>query len=87
MCYYEQTQYLGCGHNIETVTECCDIGKYKSSMHDKIITAIRSSDSQCSGCNTNPLQNDERIDLTQDSGDSYTYKRRDSIAEPLWNEH
>jgi hypothetical protein len=67
MCYFEQTQYLACGHNIEVVIEKCELGeKYRTSMHDKIITALHSNDGQCEKCNPPPAYISETIDLTSD---------------------
>ena len=51
MCYFEQTQYLACNHNVEMVTEKCPLGeKYRTSMHDKIITALHSDEGKCPVC-------------------------------------
>lgn len=62
MCIYSQTTYA-CKHNIETLTELCDLGKeYKPSMHDKIIIGIHTSKDKCEACGGPVL-----IDLTQDA--------------------
>jgi hypothetical protein len=63
MCIYSQTTYA-CRHNIETLTELCDLGKqYKPSMHDKIIIGIHESKDKCEACGgPHPVL----IDLTQD---------------------
>jgi hypothetical protein len=67
MCYFEQTQYLACGHNVETITERCELGeKYRTSMHDKIITALHSNDGQCEKCNPPPAYNKEPNGVTSD---------------------
>lgn len=51
MCFFEQTQYAGCGHNVEVVTEKCPEGeKYRTSMHDKVILALHSDDRKCDVC-------------------------------------
>ena len=67
MCYFEQTQYLACGHNVELVTEKCELGeRYRTSMHDKIITAIHSNDGQCEKCNPPPAYVEHTNGLTSD---------------------
>lgn len=61
MCIYSQTTY-SCKHNIETLTELCDLGKaYKPSMHDKIIIGIHESKDKCEACGGPHVL----IDLTQ----------------------
>jgi len=69
MCIYSQTQYLACGHNIESLTEMCELGKeFKPSMHDKVIIGLHTSNAQCERCNPNqsPVSKvtPETIDLT-----------------------
>ena len=67
MCYFEQTQYLACGHNVEIVTEKCELGeRYRTSMHDKIITALHSNDGQCEKCNPPPAYVENTNGLTPD---------------------
>jgi len=63
MCIFSQTQYAGCGHNVETLTEPCELGNlYRTSMHDKIIMGIHESIQRCRACG-GP---EELIDLTND---------------------
>ncbi|KIW01157.1 uncharacterized protein PV09_07443 [Verruconis gallopava] len=55
MCYFEQTQFLACGHNVEMVIEKCELGeRYRTSMHDKIITAIHTDEGKCDVCSPPP---------------------------------
>lgn len=62
MCIYSQTTY-SCKHNIETLTELCDLGRdFKPSMHDKVVIGIHESKDKCEACG-GPH---ELIDLTQD---------------------
>lgn len=62
MCIYSQTTY-SCKHNVETLTELCDVGKqYKPSMHDKIIIGIHESKEKCEACGGPHVY----VDLTQD---------------------
>jgi hypothetical protein len=70
MCYFEQTQYLACGHNVEMVTEKCELGeKYRTSMHDKIITALHTEDGQCEKCNPPPAYTANVNGMTSDTAD------------------
>jgi hypothetical protein len=70
MCYFEQTQYLACGHNVEVVAEKCELGdRYRTSMHDKIITAIHSNDGQCEKCNPPPAYVESANGVTSDLPD------------------
>ncbi|QDS73667.1 hypothetical protein FKW77_002632 [Venturia effusa] len=62
MCIYSQTTY-SCKHNVETLTELCDLGRnYKPSMHDKLIIGLYESKDKCEACGAPPVL----IDLTQD---------------------
>jgi hypothetical protein len=71
MCYFEQTQYLACGHNVEVVTEKCELGeRYRTSMHDKIITALHSNDGQCETCNPPPAYVESANGVTSDIPDT-----------------
>ena len=63
MCIYSQTTY-SCKHNIETLTEPCELGReYKPLMHDKIIIGIHESKDKCKACGGPDIL----IDLTQDA--------------------
>jgi hypothetical protein len=80
MCYFEQTQYLGCGHNIETVTEKCELGeRYRTSMHDKIITAIHTEDGQCEKCSPPPTYNPDINGVMSDMPDAAPKDKEDLI--------
>lgn len=71
MCYFEQTQYLACGHNVEAVTEKCELGeRYRTSMHDKIITALHSDDGQCEKCSPPPAYVESANGVTSDLPDA-----------------
>lgn len=71
MCYFEQTQYLACGHNVEVVKEKCELGeRYRTDMHDKIITAIHSNDGQCEKCNPPPAYVESSNGIESDLNDA-----------------